>query len=80
MNSATLSHKVSQKKALLIWGIEKAVPMIPEVHWVVVLVDGLLCWSERTLDVKKQMSFWKRLAKLTFFSWGMGKWSLTLLL
>ena len=54
MNSATLSHKLSQKKALLI--IEKAVPMIPGVRWVVVLINELLCWSESTSDVKK----WRR--------------------
>ena len=54
MNSAALSHKLSQKKALLIKVIEKAVPTIPEVRWVVVLIDELLCWSERVSDMEKQ--------------------------
>lgn len=53
MNSATLSHKLSQKKALLIKGVEKAAPKIPES----VLGDSTRRWAtvlKSVSEVKKQ--------------------------
>lgn len=70
MNSTTLSHRLSQKKALLIKVIEKAVPTIPEVCWVVVLIDELLCWSEMMSDVKEQRCPSENAQLSWFFSWG----------
>lgn len=52
MNSATLSHNFPKKKTFLISIIEKAVPTIPEMLWVVVLLDELLWWNGRMLNMK----------------------------
>lgn len=83
LDSETLSHKLSQRKAVVIKIIENVVRTIPEVLWKVALIDEVLrcclsvkgCWLWRNTDV-----LLKCLAKLPFFFFSqVREWSLTLL-
>lgn len=82
MNSATLSQQAFPKES-----------PTDQSHWKGSardswsVLDGSTCRWATVLEWKHvgceetEVSFWKCLAKLTFFfSWGVGKWSLTLLL